>query len=178
SAAHNSVISDYCATTWVRNAITSVHARSLASIDRPQASRDILASISMGLAVRACARLPKQHVNPTGHHLLLSLCIIQPPIYLVCLAVRADKLSPTSYLRLKAKHSLFRGSKQASRTSALRSVEGRSNGGDGVDGAAALIMATDALVRGSTIGDGSGSGWEVDGASALSRIITDLYPKG
>ncbi|GKG51878.1 hypothetical protein Tco_0544516, partial [Tanacetum coccineum] len=41
-----------------------------------------------------------------------------------------------------------------------------------------LIMATDALVRGSTIGDDSGSRWEVDGASTLSRIIVDLYPKG
>ncbi|GJS10284.1 hypothetical protein Tco_0367080 [Tanacetum coccineum] len=43
---------------------------------------------------------------------------------------------------------------------------------------AALIMATDALVRGSIIGDGSGSRWEVDGASALNQIIGALYPKG
>ncbi|GKG06986.1 hypothetical protein Tco_0329955, partial [Tanacetum coccineum] len=33
-----------------------------------------------------------------------------------------------------------------------------------VDGAAALNMVTNALVCGSTIGDGSGNGWEVDGS--------------
>ncbi|GJZ80634.1 hypothetical protein Tco_0645628, partial [Tanacetum coccineum] len=43
-----------------------------------------------------------------------------------------------------------------------------------VDGAKALIMATDALVCGSTIGDGSSSGWEVDGNSSLNRIIAAL----
>ncbi|GKB36993.1 hypothetical protein Tco_0881935, partial [Tanacetum coccineum] len=38
----------------------------------------------------------------------------------------------------------------------------------------AHIMTIDALVRGSTIGDGSGSGWEVDGDLALNRIIAAL----
>ncbi|GJU13262.1 putative reverse transcriptase domain-containing protein [Tanacetum coccineum] len=42
--------------------------------------------------------------------------------------------------------------------SALRLVEGRSKGGDSVDGAAALIMDTDALVFESMIGGGTGSG--------------------
>ncbi|GJX87152.1 hypothetical protein Tco_0339166 [Tanacetum coccineum] len=60
---------------------------------------------------------------------------------------------------------------------ALQSVKGRRKGGDGVDGATNLIMATDALVCGSTIGDGRGSGWEVDGHLALNRIIAALYPK-
>ncbi|GKE22663.1 hypothetical protein Tco_1434175 [Tanacetum coccineum] len=99
-------------------------------------------------------------------------------------------------------HNLYR-----SGTSALQSVEGRSKGGDDVgngicksggvpnggvsdgsipdrgakmyvDGAKALIMAIDTLVCGSTIGGGSGSVWEVDGDSALNRIIAALYPNG
>ncbi|GKG49783.1 hypothetical protein Tco_0518557, partial [Tanacetum coccineum] len=43
-----------------------------------------------------------------------------------------------------------------------------------VDSASALIMAIDALACRSTIGSGSGSGWEVDGDSALNWIIAAL----
>ncbi|GKF98152.1 hypothetical protein Tco_0296935, partial [Tanacetum coccineum] len=53
---------------------------------------------------------------------------------------------------------------------ALQLVDGRSKGGHDV----ALIMAIDALVRRSTIGGGSDSGWELDGDSVLNRIIAAL----
>ncbi|GKG31688.1 hypothetical protein Tco_0426638 [Tanacetum coccineum] len=83
-------------------------------------------------------------------------------------------------------HNLFRGGNITSGTSTLQSVKGKGRGNDDVgngigksggvpdggvsdrgakiyvDGAAALIMAIDALVCGSTIGSGSGGGWEVD----------------
>ncbi|GKE50202.1 hypothetical protein Tco_1481460 [Tanacetum coccineum] len=55
-------------------------------------------------------------------------------------------------------HNLFRGGNVTSGTSALQSVEGRSKGGYKVDGAAALIMAINALVCESIIGGGGGSG--------------------
>ncbi|GKD71089.1 hypothetical protein Tco_1325179, partial [Tanacetum coccineum] len=45
-----------------------------------------------------------------------------------------------------------------------------------VDGVTALIMATDALVRGSTIGDGSGSRWclgsQPDHRNSISQRIS------
>ncbi|GJV52857.1 hypothetical protein Tco_1448598 [Tanacetum coccineum] len=65
-------------------------------------------------------------------------------------------------------HNLFRGGNVTSRTSALQSVEDRIKGGDEVDGAVALIMTIDALVRGSTIGGGSGSGWSSGDNSEVS----------
>ncbi|GKD02144.1 hypothetical protein Tco_1177118, partial [Tanacetum coccineum] len=88
------------------------------------------------------------------------------------LAVGEDELSPISYLRPRAIHILFRGGKQTLGLSVLWKVEGRSKGGDDV---------------GTGIGRSGGvpdrgvpdsSGWEVDGDSALNRIIAALYPKG
>ncbi|GKF40026.1 hypothetical protein Tco_0120087 [Tanacetum coccineum] len=74
-------------------------------------------------------------------------------------------------------HNLFRGCIVTVGTSALQSVEGRSKGGDDVDGAAALIRTMDALVRGCMIRSGNGSGEDKcngGGDAVLNRIPAAL----
>ncbi|GJX78807.1 hypothetical protein Tco_0326956 [Tanacetum coccineum] len=74
-------------------------------------------------------------------------------------------------------HNLYR-----SGTSVLQSVEGRSKGGDDVGNG---ICKSGGIPNGGVSdgsipdrGGGSGSVWEVDGDSALNRIIAALYPNG
>ncbi|GKG17794.1 hypothetical protein Tco_0372092 [Tanacetum coccineum] len=76
----------------------------------------------------------------------------------------ADELSLTSYARPRAIRNLFQGGKVTSGVSSLRSVESKCKGGVPDDGAAGLVWE-------SMMGGGNGSEWEVDAASALSRII-------
>ncbi|GKB41365.1 hypothetical protein Tco_0886307 [Tanacetum coccineum] len=100
---------------------------------------------------------------------------------LVDLAAIANELSPTSYLGPKAKHNIFRGGKQTLGLSAPWSVEGSSKDGDEVGSGMGKSGGVpdggvSALVWESMI-CGSGE-WEVDGASALSRIMAALYPNG
>ncbi|GKF15101.1 hypothetical protein Tco_0056563, partial [Tanacetum coccineum] len=52
------------------------------------------------------------------------------------------------------------------------SVEGKSKGGYGVGRG---IGRSGGMPDGGVL---NGSGWEIDGVSALSRIIAALYPKG
>ncbi|GKA06606.1 gag-pol polyprotein [Tanacetum coccineum] len=93
-----------------------------------------------------------------------------------------SELSPTSYLGPRAIPNLFRGGKVTSGLSALRSVESRYKGGDevgssmgksgGVPDGEVPNGGVFALVWESMIC--GGGEWEVDGASALSRIIAAL----
>ncbi|GKB69679.1 hypothetical protein Tco_0931091 [Tanacetum coccineum] len=104
------------------------------------------------------------------------------------LAAGADKLSVISYLGPRAIHNLFRGGKKTSSLSYLWLVEGSSKGGDDVgadigrsggvpDGGVPNGGASN-LVQESMMGGGNGSEWEVDGDSALNRIIAARYPNG
>ncbi|GJY93610.1 hypothetical protein Tco_0509392 [Tanacetum coccineum] len=101
---------------------------------------------------------------------------------LVGLAVGADELSPTLNLRPRAIHNLFRGGNVTSETPALQSVKGRSKGGDGVgNGIGKSGGVLDGGISDDSIpdqGDGSGSGWEVDGDSALNQIIAAVGGDG